>query len=277
MTNQYVNDRELHIGSATVKVALYDDKLATYETAIPIGMLDGVSFKVTGDTNAVETDNADDIDFGMTNQQAEISASAWKNLDLDVLYNLIGQMGTLTTTAASTATEVTDEGVKFTVANPTQNLAHKSADATGCSTIVVKSADGETTYVADTDYTIAVNTSGYTTLTRVATGTIPEDAGVLVSYSYKAIIAKKLTYGSTKMPKYLHVWLVNTNADGKTFVIEVYRVSSVKSVELTLGSDKSKALMQMPVSIIGKPDSSRAADDDLFSWYDEQSYEGVPA
>ncbi|HJJ36725.1 MAG TPA: hypothetical protein O0X27_06085, partial [Methanocorpusculum sp.] len=110
---------------------------------------------------------------------------------------------------------------------------------------------------------------------RIETGSIPDGAGVLVSYSYKAIISKRLTYGSTKMPKYLHVWLVNTNADGKKFVIEIYRVSSIQSLELTLGSDKSKALMQMPVSIIGKPDSTRPADDDLFSIYDEQGYEGA--
>jgi len=277
MTNQYVNDRELHVGSATIKVAMYDDKLATYETAMEIGMLDGVSFKVTGDTNAVETDNADDIDFGMTNQQAEIAASAWKNFDIDMFYNLTGGMGKVTTVAASTATTVTDEGMKFTAKAPTQNLKHKSAEETGCTSIVVKSLDGTTTYVVDTDYTVAVSYSGYTTITRVATGTIPEDSGVLVSYSYKAIISKKFTYGSTKMPLYLHVWLVNTNADGKKFIIEIYRVSSIKSAELTLGSDKSKALMQMPISIIGKPDSSRAVDDDLFSIYDEQSYEGAVA
>jgi len=277
MTNQYVNNRELHVGSATIKVALYDDKLATLETAMEIGMLDGVAFKVTGDTNSIETDNADDIDFGMTNQQAEVVASAWKNFDLDMFYHLSGHMGNLTTVAASTPTSITDEGMKFTSSAQTQNLKHKSAEETGCSSIVVKSVDGTTTYVADTDYTVAVNYSGYTTITRIATGTIPEEGGVLVSYSYKAIISKKFTYGSTKMPLYLHVWLVNTNAEGKKFVIEIYRVSSFKSAELTFGSDKAKALLQMPISIIGKPDSSRPANDDLFSIDDQQSYEGVAA
>ncbi|HJJ36356.1 MAG TPA: hypothetical protein O0X27_04160, partial [Methanocorpusculum sp.] len=151
MTNQYVNDRELHLGSADVRIALYDDALATYETAQSVGMLDGCAFKVTGETSTVETDNADDIDFGMTKQQAEISASAWKNLDLDVLYKLIGGMGSLTTIAASSPTSVTDEGLLMTGSEP-QTLAHRSAEPSGCSSIVVSDVTGETTYVADTDY-----------------------------------------------------------------------------------------------------------------------------
>ena len=60
------------------------------------------------------------------------------------------------------------------------------------------------------------------------------------------------------------------NAEGKKFIIEMYKVSSIKSVELTFGSDSSKALVQMPVSIIGTPDSTRQPGDTLFSIYDEQ-------
>ena len=70
-------------------------------------------------------------------------------------------------------------------------------------------------------------------------------------------------------------YVKNFNCEDKQFIIEIYKVSSIQSLELTLGSDKAKALMQMPISLVGKPDSRRPADDDLFSIYDEQGYEGA--
>ncbi|HJJ36545.1 MAG TPA: hypothetical protein O0X27_05165 [Methanocorpusculum sp.] len=270
MTNQYVNNRSLHIGSADVKVALYEDTGATFSTAASIGMLDGVSFKVTGDNTTVETDNAEDIDFGMTNQQAEIAASAWKNIDLEMIYRLTGQMGTLTTTAAGTATTVTGE-LHVLTGTIAEALKNKTAGTpTLVTSITVKDSTGSTTYVSGTDYTVGLTADGYTTISRITTGDITDGQTVQVGYTYTAAASKKFTYGSTKMPKYLHVWLVNTNADGKKFVIEIYKVSSIQSLELTLGSDKKKDLMTAPVSIIGKPDSTRPSTDDLFSIYDEQ-------
>lgn len=274
MTNQYVNDRPLHVGSADVRIADYYDTAATVDSAVSIGMLDGCSFKVTGDTSTVETDNADDIDFGMTGQQAEIAASAWKNLDLDVLYHLLGEMGSLTTTAASEPVSVTNERITLTSEIP-QRLQHKSADTAGCTILSVTDSGGKTVYQVDTDYRTAVTPFGYTTIMRLDSGTIADGQQVCVSYTYTPIQSRKLTYGSSKMPVYLHVWLVNTNAEGKQFIIEIYKVSSIQSLELTLGSDKAKALMQMPISLVGKPDSRRPADDDLFSIYDEQGYEGA--
>lgn len=47
------------------------------------------------------------------------------------------------------------------------------------STVVVKSSDGTSTYVKDTDYTVAFDEAGKVVITRKATGTIPSNATAL--------------------------------------------------------------------------------------------------
>lgn len=268
MVNQYVNNKPLHIGSADVRVALYEDTFATVEDAVSIGLLDGVKFAKTGTDTVVKTDNADDIDLGQADEQAEISATAWKNLDLSVLHTLMGESGTLTTNTAQTPVSVSDELHVMTGATG-KTLKYKNEGTPALVTnIVVKS--GATTFTANTDYLTYLNPQGYTVICRVPGGAITDGASVTVSYKYTPATFKKFTYGGGVIPKPLHVWLINTNAAGKKFIIELYKVSSVKSVELTFGSDSSKALVQMPVSIIGKPDSTRPVNDALFAIYDEQ-------
>ena len=51
-------------------------------------------------------------------------------------------------------------------------------------TVTVKSSDDATTYVANTDYITSFNDDGLVVITRLATGTIAENASVKVGYSY---------------------------------------------------------------------------------------------
>lgn len=71
-------------------------------------------------------------------------------------------------------------------------LTHRSNDANGVTTLVVKSAPtGGTTYTATTDYTFAV-VDGITKITRVSGGTIPVDATVYISGSVNQNLAKEI-------------------------------------------------------------------------------------
>ncbi|MDI3534825.1 MAG: uncharacterized protein PWQ82_1190 [Thermosediminibacterales bacterium] len=52
------------------------------------------------------------------------------------------------------------------------------------STVVVKSSDGATTYVRNTDYTIAFDDNGNAVITRLSSGSISEGASLQVDYDY---------------------------------------------------------------------------------------------
>lgn len=270
MVFQYKNDRPLHFGSADIRVALYTDRSATYETATSIGMLDGVTFNLTGDETVVETDNHEDLDLGLSNQRAEIGASAWKNFDLEVFHKLLGQVGTMTNTLGGEQS-VVDETVVLSgeIAMP---LAKKTNgdSPTLVTSIVVKDVSGDTTYTIDTDYRVGITPNGYTTISRVSTGSIGDGDVVKVGYTYVATAAKTMTYSSSSKPVYLRGWLINTDEFGKKFIIELYKISAMTNANFSFGSDKGKGLVTMPVSIIAKPDATRPANDDLFSIYDEQ-------
>lgn len=264
MAYQYTNDRPLHLGSMDVRVLPYG-QAGTIADAVSIGLLDGVTFNLTGDKTVIETDNSADIDLGLANPQVEIGASAWKNLDLEVLYKMLGEVGTCTT-IPGTATTVTDELVTL-IANTGVALKNKNAAGTVVTAITAKKSD-DTPLVQDTDYLVQLNTAGFTVI--VPKGTLTTGDVIKVSYTYTPAASKKITYSSTAAPKYLHAWLINKNNDGKQFYIEVYRVSAMTSAQVSFGNDKNKTLISMPVSMTGKPDTTRPALDDLFSWVDEQ-------
>lgn len=177
MVFQTTNTRKLKVGSVDLRVALYDDAEATIETATSVGVLKGISGKHTGTPMSYEPDNAEDIDLGVANEQYEVGASEWANIDLEVLHLLTGQVGTY---------EVGDDG------------------------------------------------------------------------------SKSLSFGGGGIPKPLHAWLVHTNAEGKTFVVEIYKVTAINGPEFSFGSDKARDLLKMPITLIGKPDGTRAAGDQLY-------------
>ena len=176
MVYQTTNTRKLKVGSVDVRVALYSDTEATMETAVSVGVLKGITGKHTGTPVAYEPDNAEDIDLGVANEQYEVGASEWANIDLEVLHLLTGQVGE---------------------------------------------------YEATED-------------------------------------SKSLSFGGGGLPKPLHVWLVHTNAEGETFVVEIYKVTSITGPEFSFGSDKARDLLKMPITLVGKPDGTRNPGDQLY-------------
>ena len=268
MTNQYENIKDLKFGSADVRVALYTDTEATMSTATSVGMLDGITFNVSGDETLIETDNTEDIDMGPTNVKVVIAASAWKNIDIDVLNMITGRIGTVTSTPASTPVSIVDEPHTLT-GEISQRLAHKNG-VTPTLVTAITVTQGGTAAVLDTDYIIGLDKEGYTTIAAISgSDVITSGETVLVDYTYTPLASKKITFGTSTVPVYLHVWIVNTNSAGKSFALEIYKVRSMNSVEFTFGSDKKRDLLQMPVTITGIEDRSRPADDSLYSVIDE--------
>lgn len=77
-------------------------------------------------------------------------------------------------------TEVAAEAV--TLADGKATLANIGVLA---ATVVVKSEDGQTTYVADTDYTVTYNNDGQAIVNRLSGGTIPAaNSALKIDYSY---------------------------------------------------------------------------------------------
>lgn len=130
----------------------------------------------------------------------QISATVLKTKNPDLIGRLLDLDVTNITAGAVT---ITDEALVFD--NDIIEMTQRSNDANGVTSIVVKSADGGTTYTLTDDYTISV-TDGKTTITRVALGDIAEGATVLVSGSVNQNTAKELElYAKQRVKKQFEV------------------------------------------------------------------------
>lgn len=116
----------------------------------------------------------------------QLTATVLKTKNPDLIANLLDMNVSNITAGAIT---ITDEANTFD--NDKIELSQRSNDTLGVTSVVVKSADGVTTYTVDTDYTVAV-VDGKTTITRVDTGAIAEGATVLVSGVVNQNTAKQI-------------------------------------------------------------------------------------
>lgn len=271
MTYQYISEKVLNLGSADIRIAMYSDETATYETAKSIGLLDGIKVTRSGDKVTLKSDNSSDIDLGLSNVELTIEASAWKDIDLHTLYDLLGHVGEYNIVSASAQTVTAEPvGLVSTIASA---LKHKTDAVTPTEVTNITVKNGSRTYTLGTDYTVGLTSSGYTTITRVASGAIPSGTTVSVGYKYTPKASESLSFGSTIKPEPLHVWIVNKDENGNKFGIEVYKVDAMSSEAFTFGIDTDKTPITTPISMVGRPDAKRAAVnayDDLYHIINEK-------
>ncbi|MBF0192103.1 MAG: hypothetical protein HQL99_13330 [Magnetococcales bacterium] len=106
----------------------------------------------------------------------------------------------------------------------------------GASSVVVKSSDGLTTFVAETDYT--PTGAG---LIIPATSTIDDNESIKVSYSYGAqVTVEAMTSGAVAL--YLLLDGVNSMMDGKPRIVDLWKVQFEAAKGIDLKGDKPAAI-----------------------------------
>lgn len=251
----------IRFGSAKFEVGETEGNL------IDLGAMRGISFEESWDELQVKSDNAGVITAGLTNHMAKIAGELME-INLSKLHVLRGGIDKLENIAASPKT-VTGELVKLTGQNQVR-LNNKNGAGTVVTAIVVKGQSGSPTHALGTDYTVSVDSSGYTCIARTAAGGIADGATVKVDYTYTPISAVKLLSGglSTFQPRVVRI--TNYDDAGKEFRITVYKANSASGLNITFPEADGEDPAMTPIEMTGTNDTSRAVGEQLFEIYDSQ-------
>jgi hypothetical protein len=194
----------------------------------------------------------------------------WQEYDLEAANTIRGGIDTYTPVAASPVT-VTGEahGTGWTQGKPIK-LTYKNGANTVVTSITVKG--GGSSLVANTDYRTYVGDGSNGSLGYTYIVPITAQAGAItVDYTYTPNASKKLTTGGKIEIGYKVMRLTNTNEDGKTYQVTVYKAANANGININFPNDDDDAAWETPVTIEGVCDATRTAGDQLMEIIDEQS------
>lgn len=231
-------------------------------TLVNLGAMREIVFEETWEVVRVMSDNAGEIRKRIKNHQAAVEGNLME-VNLTTL-NLL--RGGLDNYLATPAAEVTIAAESVTLSGTKAvRLKNKMGSGAEVSTIVV--AGG---HARNTDYVIAVDSAGYTTIARIAGGGISDGAAVSVGYKYTPNESITLSSGgkTTINPRIIRV--TNVDEDGKEFRITVYKATNEEALNIEFPDDESDDPALVPIKLVGTLDGTRAAGEQLFEIYDEQ-------
>lgn len=250
----------IRFGSAKIEAG------ATVGTLVDLGAANGVVFNETWDVVKVKADNAGEVVLGIKNQKATVTFDMMES-NLTNLNILRGGIDTYATVAAAPVA-VTDESVTLNSVVATR-LLNKNGAGTIVTGIVVTNS-GAVPYTLNTDYTVGIDSAGYTVITRIAGGGIADGETVLVDYTYTPNASKTLSSGGLETMTAKVLRLTNTNEAGNDYQITFYKAQSNQGIQYTMNSDDSVDPNVVNISIECTRDESRTAGDQLFEIVDEQ-------
>lgn len=157
-------------------------------------------------------------------------------------YQLASGDGELVSSDETETKTVAAEEVKL-VGTTAVNLANKDVTV---NTISVKSADGEATYILDTDYTVSVDaTSKVCSIARVTTGSIADGATVKVGYTYTAHdVTTHLLFGSSSALDEIQNMTIHKRNDrsGVHTIIQIWKLQSNGALNFIYNEEASDVL-----------------------------------
>ncbi|WP_157685639.1 hypothetical protein [Paenibacillus donghaensis] len=232
---------------------------------IDLGAMNSIVFEETWDEMTVTSDNAGVIKTGINNHAAGIEGDLME-INLATLATIRGGIDKIETIAGTPKT-VTNEPV--TLSNQVQKrLLHKNGAGTVVTAVTVKK--GATTLAAGTDYTLAVDSAGFTVISRVEGGGITSGDAVMVNYTYTPLSAQRFLSGGlgTFQPRVARI--TNYDDAGKEFRITIYKATPESGLNITFPEADAEDPAITPIRMNGTMDSSRAVGEQLFEIYDEQ-------
>lgn len=232
---------------------------------IDLGAMNSIVFEETWDEMTVTSDNAGVIKTGMSNHVAGIEGDLME-INLATLATIRGGIDKFETIEAAPV-NVTAEAV--TLSNQDQKrLTKKNGAGTSVTAVVVKK--GVTTYVLNEDYTLSVDSAGYTVIARIPGGDITSGDTVSVAYTYTPISAQRLLSGGlgTFQPRVARI--TNYDDAGKEFRITIFKATPESGLNITFPEADAEDPAMTPIRMNGTLDATRAVGEQLFEIYDEQ-------
>ncbi len=97
--------------------------------------------------------------------------------------------------------------------------------------------------------------------------------GGLDTFSESTGVSKTLKSGGKTSQTPIQVKVTNEDEDGNIFRITLYKVTSIRGIEIPFNSDEADDPNMIPIELKGVKDTSRAVGDQLFEIYSEQDDE----
>lgn len=255
------DSKTIRFGSAEFEVG------EDVNSLVNLGAMRDIQFEETWDMIKVMSDNAGEVNIGIRNHVAALEGNLME-INLNNLEKIRGGLDNFEV-VAGTPVAVEDERIALNSSN-SKRLANKNGNNTEVADIVVTNLAGSTTYVRNTDYVIAVDAQGFTTIARVAGGDITSGQEVLVSYEYTPNEAKILKTGGKVVLGDRVARITNTNELGKKFSITIFKSQNANGISIDLPGDEDEDPMMTNIRMEGQVDSTRDAGEQLFEIYDEQ-------
>jgi len=255
------NVNAIRFGSAKFEVGPDLDSL------VDLGAMRGIVFEESWDVLRVMSDNAGLIKSGISNHQAAIEGELME-INLQTLAMIRGGIDKFEQIAGSPQT-ASDETIVLS-GQTQRRLAHKNGNGTVVTSVVVTNSAGAVTYDAGDDYVLAVDSAGYTVISRVTGGGITDGQSVLVDYSYTPLSAQRLLSGGlgTFQPNVARI--TNYDDAGREFRLTVYNSSPESGLNITFPEADAEDPAMTPIRMTGSPDANRPIGEQLFEIYDEQ-------
>lgn len=238
------------------------------DSLVDVGALTGVHFTHDlGDKVTITSDNAGVILERAGTQTAQVEANLME-INLDTLAVYMGGVSKLETVAGSQQTVTNEEhtlkGTTFI------RLNHRMGDGNAVTIDSIKKKGGSAA-VEDTDYVVALDSDGYTCISRKSDSTvITEGSVVQVSYKYTPAAYKRLTFGGLQQLDAAVARITNFDSLGREFSITVYKATADSGIEIEFQADDADETDVVPITLVGTEDTSRAVGDQLFVIEDHQ-------
>lgn len=238
------------------------------DSLVDVGALTGVHFTHDlGDKVTITSDNAGVILERAGTQTAQVEANLME-INLDTLAVYMGGVSKLETVAGSQQTVTNEEhtlkGTTFI------RLNHRMGDGNAVTIDSIKKKGGSAA-VEDTDYVVALDSDGYTCISRKSDSTVITDGSVVqVSYKYTPAAYKRLTFGGLQQLDAAVARITNFDSLGREFSITVYKATADSGIEIEFQADDADETDVVPITLVGTEDTSRAVGDQLFVIEDHQ-------
>ena len=251
----------IRFGSCKIEVG------ATVGALTDIGAANSVVMKEERTEYRIVAHNAGEVAVGIKDQKVKVDFDLME-ANLTILNTLRGGVDTYSTAAAAPV-NVTNENVVMTGVTG-QRLAYKNGAGTIVTAIVVDNSVG-VPYTLNTDYSVGIDSAGYTVITRIAGAGISDGETVKVDYTYTPNTSKTLSSGGkfTMTPKVLR--LTNTNEAGDILRVTFFRARSAGGIDFTYNADDDENPNLIKVTMEATRDETLAAGAQLFEILDEQA------
>lgn len=252
------NENAIRNGSGLVEIG------SSFSDLTDLGLVNKFEFEEAWTVKPHKASNGAEYSRERTDWKGKISFNLIE-IDLDNIEKLDSAYYVVSEIAGS-PTGVTNESKVLTGVNAAA-LVYKNGANTVVTSITVTNASG-TPYTLNSDYTVSVNSTGYTQIARTASSTITTGGTVKVNYSYTPSTSKTLTVKANKTMTPLVLRFTNINSGLTT---NVYKCYINKGFKMTYTDDEDAVNIELPVEIEAIPDYITDSNGILYETIDTQN------